>query len=330
MRIRITLAVVCISIAASISAGMDDARLKERLTGGLFELMIWKGFDIKNSGVTEEQLHRVLMELYREAEDKWPTLTPATDEWNYNQKIVEGVLACLPMCGDIPVKEFLLEYAVTKEKDSVTRGIAVLSLLRVADAEEAKAALIRFLVGEEKMDDMTRLSLYQYAQMAWHEADSMEKKAAILAALYLALSAESPPWVFRVGDQIVREMSPRYANSKERLVLLERALAQPFPERRERTKRELASRLEEIRKLTILTTINTNLAVLQARDFNQPLSEEELADLTIPPPVASVADEPAQDKPQRPTRTGRYVIGGAAILALAAAVVWVLSRRSHV
>ena len=62
-------------------AGMDDAQLKERLTGGVSELIIWGNYNIKEAGVTDEQFYRVLMELYREAEDKWPTLTPKTTEW---------------------------------------------------------------------------------------------------------------------------------------------------------------------------------------------------------------------------------------------------------
>jgi hypothetical protein len=53
--------------ASSIFAGMDDARLKERLKGGLFELLVWDNYDIDKAGVSAEQFHRVLMELYDEA-----------------------------------------------------------------------------------------------------------------------------------------------------------------------------------------------------------------------------------------------------------------------
>ena len=280
-----------------------------------WDMALW--FRRDAGGLEDERLHKALVEIYREAESQ--TGRDAKD-------LMTRVALWLGVCADDATKAFLLEVAGDKTKDGFLRGTAVASYLRIADAEEAKDALIRFLVGGERLDDMTRLALYQNAQMAWHETESVEKKAAILAALYAALSVESPPWVFRVGDQIVREMSPRYAASKERLVLLEKALARPFPERRERTKLELESRLKEMRKLKVLASVSTNLAVLRDRDFNQPLPEEERIALMTHPIARQAANAPQEEQPQT-ARTDLYAFGGAAAAALAAVGAWLFIRR---
>ena len=106
---------------------MDDAQLKERLTGGVSELIIWGNYNIKEAGVTDEQFYRVLMEFYRTAEDKWPMLTPKTAEWGENEDVVTGVLVCLPMCWEIPVTGIADDAAVS----GCRRGRAALPRRRV-------------------------------------------------------------------------------------------------------------------------------------------------------------------------------------------------------
>jgi len=256
--------------ASSIFAGMDDARLKERLKGGLFELLVWDNYDIDKTGVSTEQFHRVLMELYDEAEEKRPSLTHGSEEWRFNQLTVEGVLACLSMCGDIPVKDFLLDYAITKENDNFARTIALSSYLRVADAEEARDVLLRFLIGEDRMDSHARSSIINHARTAFMTADA-EKKAAILESLYAALAMEDTKWLFRVYDNLLCDLINQYANSHQRLALLQRLINAPsLCKADDYAMPELQEKLKVLQKTRLHTNISTNLAVLKLRDFNLP------------------------------------------------------------
>jgi hypothetical protein len=174
--------------------------------------------------------------------------------------------------------------------------------------------------------DMDRSGVYAVANTAWKES-SPEKKLAICEALQVGLSHETTHWVFRSGDGWLCEMSPTYAKSKERLSLLERALAQPFPERRERTKRELESRLEAMRKLKVLSSINTNLSALKERDFSQPLPEEERIALETPPNAPDATDA-AQEKSTETGRKSFYALAATAGL-LAVFVLWFVLRRKR-
>ena len=315
----------------STFAGMDDAKLKEWLSGNFTapQSMTWEemGAFKEQYAVADDQLHRVLMDIYHEAEGKWSSLAPNTSEWNNNSRTVEGVIGWLPKCGGIQVKGFLMDYAASKENDSWLRSLAVLSYLRVANADEARDVLLRYLIGEERLDDKMRMVIYQHAQLAWYEVTEKEKKAAILAALYVALSVESPQWVFRVGDQIVQDISPRYARSRERFALLQKVCSQPFSKHQKQIQQDLESRLRAMRKLKLLTTVNTNLTTVIARDFNKPLTEEELFDLAIPPLEISVAEETPQDKPLWTVKIALYAISGGTVLALTIASAWYFLKR---
>ena len=269
--------------ASSLFAGMDDARLKNRLTDGLLRLLTEESLFSRKTGetdkkahselkeVTAEQFHRVLMEMYNEAEEKWPTLTPKTAEWGENGDVVIGVLACLPMCGNIPVKDFLLDYAASKEKEGFKRAVAVSSYLRVADAAEARGVLLRFLVDEDRMNPMGRLSIYSYARMAYKDAPA-EKRTAILAALIAAAAKEEGKIEFMKVDGILAERSAAYRLSRERLALLERHSLE-LPTANLYTDRDLKAALAESRKYKQHTSISTNLEVLASRDFNLPQTD---------------------------------------------------------
>lgn len=199
---------------------MDDASLKERLVEYYFYAghdSVWQEFDTfkKQNAVSDEQLHRVLMAVYRETGDNRPALTPQSDEWKRNQGIAESVVRWLPKCGNVPVKDFLLDHMTAKEADGHIRQQAFLAYLRVADAEEAKDVLLRFLVGEDRMD-LERLSVYGFARVVYDKADSPEKKAAILAALAVAAAKEEGKIRFMKVDGILAERSAAYRHSIER------------------------------------------------------------------------------------------------------------------
>ena len=142
---------------------IDDASLKERLCHYFYadESIPWDEIDVikERLGATDEQFHRALMEISREAEERMAVLEPKTAEWYKNRKMVAGVIGWLPKCKTVPVKDFLLNYAATKKNDPVVRVGAVFSYLRVADAEEAKGGLIRFLIEGDRMDSQARSTI---------------------------------------------------------------------------------------------------------------------------------------------------------------------------
>jgi hypothetical protein len=88
-------AIFLLFIAAPASAGMSDAELSDaELKGRLIDSYFyadegesWQNFRhfTELSAVTDEQLHRVLMEIYNEADDKLQTLTPGsgTTVWGW-------------------------------------------------------------------------------------------------------------------------------------------------------------------------------------------------------------------------------------------------------
>jgi len=319
---------VCLlAVVASAARGMDDAKLKEWLSGNFIapESMRWEEIDEFKKGfsVTDEQLYRKLMGMYREAENKWATLTPKTPEWNRNSRTIEGVLSWLPKCGDIPVKEFLMSYATTKENDSWLRESAILSYLREANAEEAKNALLGFLVEGDRMDNMARLGLYSYARSTY-DAASPEKQAAILAALIAAANKEEGKIEFMKVDKILAERSAAYRRSRERLAMLERHGLEP-PTTNLYTDRDLKAALEESRKYKSHTSITTNLSSLKTRNFNLP----QLA-LATNDAIATVDDHPVTgEKSDSDTRrsVGTYVFFGLTAILLLVVGAWKLSRR---
>jgi hypothetical protein len=283
------------------ASGMDDMRLKEWLTGNFIapESMRWEEIDEfkKNFDVKDDQLHRVLMEIYDDAQEKRVTLTPKTSEWNKNRRTIEGVLGWLPKCGDIPVKEFLMSYATTKENDSWLRRAAILSYLRLADPGETKNALLRFLVEGERMDDYARSSIYVYAKMVWDTA-SPEKKAAIFHALCAAASMESPHWVFEECDRRLIAMNSRYKDSIEREAMLRHQLTIPFSPYYGDLKEQMEKEVVRLKKLKNRPAISTNIAALKARDFNLPLPDSETNEYT------NVVPDPAGHGPRKERRGG--------------------------
>jgi len=284
----------------------------------------------KDTNISDERFHAVLIDIYREAEATIQARNQESQDMQVlknAERWMRGAVFWLGACEDVASKTFLLDLASDTSKGGTLRVIAISSYLHVADAEEAKGALLRFLVSPDRMtSDMDRSGVYAVANTAWKES-SPEKKLAICEALQVGLSHETTHWVFRSGDGWLCEMSPTYAKSKERLSLLERALAQPFPERRERTKRELESRLEAMRKLKVLSSINTNLSALKERDFSQPLPEEGRIALETPPDAPDTTDA-AQEKSTETGRKSFYALAAIAGL-LGVLALWFGLRRKR-
>jgi hypothetical protein len=277
--------------------------------------------------VTDEQLHRVLMEIYREAEDKLQTLTPDTEEWNYNLGLVDGVIRWLPKCKGIPVKDFLLAYAASDEKHRHTRQAAIRSYLRVADAEETKKVLLRFLAEGDRMDSQSRSTIIWSTLMVYQDATA-EKKRAIVESLCVALAGEDHKWLFRVYDDVLCQISPHYRHSLQRRDILARLVKAPaLCKADDYAMPELEEKLREIEKANLHTTISTNLSALKERDFSQPLPEEERIALETPPNAPDATDA-AQEKPAKTRCKGGYPLAAVAGL-LAVFVLWFGLRRKR-
>ncbi len=319
------------SIAVPASAGMSDSELKGRLIDSYFytgEGESWQEFKHfkELSAVTDEQLHRVLMEIYREAEDKLQTLTPDTEEWNYNLGLVDGVIRWLPKCKGIPVKDFLLAYAASEEKHHHARQAAILSYLRVANAEEARDILLKFLVGKDRMGEYDRSSIYRYPRIVW-DTVSPEKRAAMFNALCEAAAVESVQWAFDECDSQLIAMCPAYRDSLQRKGMLKRQLSVPFPKYYSELKEKMEKEVERLEKLEKHTSVNTNLATAIARDFNQPLPEEGRIALETPPDAPDTTDA-AQEKSTETGRKSFYALAAIAGL-LGVLALWFGLRRKR-
>jgi len=311
---------------------MSDSEMKGRLIDSYFytgEDESWQEFKhFKDlSAVTDEQLHRVLMEIYREAEDKLQTLTPDTEEWNYNLGLVDGVIRWLPKCKGIPVKDFLLAYAASDEKHRHTRQAAIRSYLRVADAEETKKALLRFLAEGDRMDSQSRSTIIWSTLMVYQDATA-EKKRAIVESLCVALAGEDHKWLFRVYDDVLCQISPHYRHSLQRRDILARLVKAPaLCKADDYAMPELEEKLREIEKANLHTTISTNLSALKERDFSQPLPEEERIALEMPPD-APHAGGTAQEESAETRRKWLCPLAAVAGL-LAVFVLWFVLRRKR-
>ena len=247
------------SLAAEQTLLLDDdalmARLQKRIWGDNdniypgwtpWDLAIW--FRKEAGNPSDERMHAALTAIYREAE---------TREGKEARDLRVRAVLWLGVCSDDATKAFLLEVAAGTSKDGFLRTTAISSYLRNADAEEAKGALLRFLVGPDRIaSDMDRSGVYPVANTAWEES-SPEKKLAICEALQVGLAHESTHWVFCSGDRWLCGMSAKYARSEERLAMFERMYATPVPDGDLFDRQSLVPQIEMLRKLKKHTSVNS-------------------------------------------------------------------------
>ena len=124
------------------------------------------------------------------------------------------------------------------------------------------------------MNSQARSSICEHARTAFMTADA-EKKAAILESLYAGLSIEDSKWLFSVYDDFLCLFSNQYADSHQRLAILQRLINIPsLCKADDYAMPELQEKLKVLQKSHLYSNISTNLAVLKSRDFN--LSPPEL------------------------------------------------------
>ncbi|MEI6647983.1 MAG: hypothetical protein WCP12_18240 [bacterium] len=307
----------------------DDASLKNNLISDFTaeECRSWKETNefITQFAIPDDQLHRVLMDIYRNVTEKKASVVADSREGIDNRRIIEGVLSWLPACPSTETKTFLIDFAANGNEGSQLRSTAIASYLRIADSEEAKNALLRFLVEGNRMDCQARSSICEYAKMVFKDANS-EKKEAILFSLFVALSREDNKWLFRVYDDILCKISKEYANSRQRLTILQRLINAPsLCKADDYAMPELREKLKALQIIPRSTNISTNLAALNARNFNLPQP-----DLATNDTIAAVEDNAvANEKPVSTAKRslGVYVLLGIPPLLLLGFGAWKLTRK---
>ncbi|MGI6496197.1 MAG: hypothetical protein ACOX5G_08935 [Kiritimatiellia bacterium] len=142
-----------------------------------------------------------------------------------------------------------------------------------ADAEGAKQALIRFLVGADRLQYPYRI-YWKAMENIFKEADELKQRA-IFATLQVAVAREDKPGEFLALDDLLVRRSDSYRRSRQRLHLLE-SHALRMPHDPVCFDRSLLVALADARKFWRRTDVNMSLADLQAQDFGRPLSAQEI------------------------------------------------------
>ena len=236
-------------------------------------------------------------------------------------------------CTDATTKRFLIEVATDKARDGFLRTLAVGSYFRAADAQETSDALVRFLAGE--CSGIDKLSIYSHAQEVYDKEAQGDaaKQRAIIAALIVAAANERGKIGFVEVDRILAMRSAAYRHSRERLALLEHHSQAP-PTRNLHTDADLERALAEMRSQRSFTSVNTNVALLKAHNFeNEPEADElELwgGEIVVPDEAELLRPRgvhPAAESAKPWARPARWL---PVVLPLALLVLfggWILRRR---
>ncbi|MBP5227300.1 MAG: hypothetical protein J6336_07945 [Kiritimatiellae bacterium] len=317
---RMGIALLLVFVFTSISIGIEDSKLKAFLSEDFCRI---EGFPLeefvglrKYYSVGDEQLYRVLTEIWRENVVAIQTGTPDSQEDGLIRQRLGHVLFFLPECKGVPsVKGFLFDRIESLRGDSL-RETAIRSYLRIADADEAREVLLRFLTGKERMSEFGRSGIYAYAEDAWNEA-SFEKRKAIFTILCDAAAVESPQWSFNMCDAILCKMHAGYRDSALREAMIRRQLALPFQPHYEWLQAKLEGEARRIGKLK--------------REPNQKIVDlynprlEDFTDICSTVPTGPAA------KPAPKRRLSAWIAVAAAVAAVAAAVgglLWHGKKRS--
>jgi hypothetical protein len=307
----------------------DPEKLKKRLLGMNSSFEGFEKSEIERFKhrfeISDEIMRSVAMNIYNESiiAVKEKRTDGIDGGLNAYRQQVGLALFCLGLSADQSTKQMLMAIVTDSATESSFRRQAISSYLLAADPEEAKNALLRFLVEEDRMSHMERLSLYEYARMAYDSA-SPENKAAILAALIAAANKEEGKIEFMKVDNILAERCAAYRHSRERLAMLERHSLEP-PTNNLYTDRDLKAALEECRNYKSHTSISTNLTTLKSCDLK--MLQSELLNTNLAGAVQEGADKGAQSPNAAKRGFGVIIISGAAAILLLGFGIWKFSRK---
>ena len=184
---------------------------------------------------------------------------------NIQNRLFQAIM-WLSCCADAEAKRFLMDIATDGTKWESYRREAIGAYLFRADAQETRDALARFLIGDMRI---APYDTYLQVMMAYDAVeDDPQKCEAIVVSLIVALARESDKWTFVEIDEKLAKRSKEYAESSQRLAMVQRiSNLPPSPQSRNP---DMKAVLESFQSLTKLTSVSTNLTELMARDFRKP------------------------------------------------------------
>ncbi|MCL2104671.1 MAG: hypothetical protein FWH21_06425 [Kiritimatiellaeota bacterium] len=220
--------------------------------------------------VADDMLRGVLMEIIRESEKnaKWePFRNEDPEELTDEKRRLYRAIIWLGYCADEPAKEFLTRIAVDGTKAMTYRTATIDAYLRCADAQQTRDALVRFLIGDMRID---AYSTYLFAMRTYDEVeDDLSKREAIVTSWTVALAKEGDKDFFTDMDKKLAQRSQKYAESSQRLAMIKRMSKLP-PSGHRDTDNDLNAALESYKSRKTFTSVSTNLTELIARDFRKP------------------------------------------------------------
>ena len=250
----------------------DAEKLKRYL--GMFFAETWLPDDVpplfmRKFDVSGEALRNALMGIIRECSEKvqWKNgQAGEPDDITWARDALINAIRWLGTCADTEAKNILMRITTDDTKDNRFRVAAIGGYLRCADAQEARDALVRFLINMR----VNPYSIYLIAMSVYDGADrDMGKREAIAASLTIALAHEKSKDVFAEMDKKLAERSKDYAASAQRLAMLRRMSRLP-PSTFRDTDPDLKAALKSFRFRLTKTNVSTNLTELMARDFGKP------------------------------------------------------------
>ena len=229
--------------------------------------------------VSDEAMQTALINIYRESAKKpwWGKEFVRREDFRLDDNLnymddrmrFFGLLSWLGACAEAEGKKLLMDIITDTTIVTRYRTSAIESYLSRADAQEVRDMLVRFLVGDMKQwSDEQRLRgvIYFYACQIydWPESGA-RKREAIVASLAVALAKEDDKEIFVYSDSDLARQNKGYAESSQRLAMLERMSQRPPPIREDL----LNYALDSFKSRTTFTSVNTNLTELMARDFRK-------------------------------------------------------------
>ena len=286
-------------------------------------------------GLTDSHLQQILMEIYREAALNIEVSNADTEkqkdvrDW---RRQMYGATLWLGICDTPLAKAFLYEVVNSGMPSTATHIVALSSYLRLATPEEVKHIILHLIKNEQAaLSDCSYI--YYQAIEAYDKANCNRRKRTILATLMTAVVHEDDKIKFVELDRLLTMRSAAYRYSRERLALLEHHSQAPLT-RNLYTDADLERALVEMRKQRSFTSVNTNVALLKAHNFeNEPEADElELwgGEIAVPDEAELLAPRgvrPAAEPAKPWTRLARWlpVVLPLALLGLFGG--WILRRR---
>lgn len=223
--------------------------------------------------VTDEVLEILLIDIYRMSPLKTGRRSKDANgdtiaaHARYDEETQIRVLSkWLGICAGAEGKKILWDIAIDKDTKNLLCDV-VAAYLNRADAQEARDALVRFLITDKRADE-DKFNLYSRALAAYDGAGDDLKREAIFASLAVALAREEHRGAFSGIEKQLVQRSKEYKELNERFIML-----RDTNDRQGMTDDELelfGVEVDLFASLKKLPSVSTSLTELMARDFRKP------------------------------------------------------------